>query len=62
MHALRYLRCLRGFERREKRQNGMDSIKRLAATVIEFTAKTADRLTSKGTEIKLIDVAWQEYE
>jgi hypothetical protein len=40
----------------------MDSIKGLAATVIEFTAKTADRLTGKGTEIKLIDVAWQEYE
>jgi hypothetical protein len=40
----------------------MDSIKRLAATVIEFTTKTADKFTGKGTEIKLIDVAWQEYE
>ena len=37
------------------------SIKRLAATTIEFDNKTADKLVGRGTTIKLIDVAWQEF-
>src|SRR3989304_2745908 len=40
----------------------LDSIKRLGATGIEFDQKTSKKFIAKGTEIKLIDVAWQSYE
>jgi len=40
----------------------LDSIKRLGATVIEFDQKTSRKFIASGTEIKLIDVAWQSYE
>jgi hypothetical protein len=40
----------------------LDSVKRLAATVIEFSTRTAGKFIGRGTDIKLIDVAWQEYE
>jgi len=40
----------------------LDSIKRLAATVIEFDNKTADKYIATGTSVKLVDVAWQYYE
>lgn len=43
-------------------QMRLDSVKRLGATVIEFSTKTAEKFMGRGTEIKLIDVAWQEYE
>ncbi len=38
------------------------SIKRLGATVIEFDRMTQDKLGYRGTQIKLIDVAWDVYE
>ncbi len=40
----------------------LNSIKRLAATVIEFDNRTADNRLINGTSVKLIDVAWQYYE
>ena len=40
----------------------LNSIKRLAATVIEFDNKTADKYIGSGTSVKLVDVAWQYYE
>lgn len=40
----------------------LDSIKRLGATVIEFDQRTSDKFIGKGTEIKLLDVAWQAYQ
>lgn len=39
----------------------LNSIKRLAATTIELDSKTADKIASRGTNIKLIDVAWEQY-
>lgn len=39
----------------------LDSIKRLAATRIEFDTKASDKFVSAGTTVSLIDVAWQEY-
>jgi hypothetical protein len=39
----------------------MASIKRLAATRIEFSNKSEDKLIGKGTTIGLIDVAWETY-
>ena len=39
----------------------LDSVKRLAATTIELDTKTANKVIGRGTTIKLIDVAWQEY-
>ena len=38
------------------------SIKRLGATVIEFDRDTKDKLGYRGTQVKLIDVAWDVYE
>ena len=38
------------------------SIKRLGATVIEFDRQTKNKLGYRGTQIKLIDVAWDVYE
>ena len=40
----------------------LTSIRRLGTTTLEFTTKTSDKFVSKGTIIKLIDVAWQEYD
>lgn len=39
----------------------LDSIRRLAATTIELNTKTPDKIVGRGTNIKLIDVAWQEF-
>jgi len=39
----------------------LESVKRLAATTIELDTKTADKIVSRGTTFKLLDVAWQEY-
>lgn len=38
------------------------SLRRLSSVVIELTAKSKDRYESYGTSVKLIDVAWKEYE
>lgn len=38
------------------------SIKRLGATVIEFDRITQDKQGYRGTQIKLVDVAWDVYE
>jgi len=40
----------------------LDSIKRLASTVIEFDTKTASKFMGTGTSVKLVDVIWQHYE
>lgn len=40
----------------------LESIKRLGATVIEFSTRKPGKFVSRGSEIKLIDVAWQQYE
>ncbi len=40
----------------------LDSIKRLAATVVELTSSSKEKYVNYGTSIKLIDVAWEEYE
>lgn len=40
----------------------LDSIKRLANTVIEFDTKTAGKFMGTGTSVKLVDVVWQYYE
>ena len=39
----------------------LDSIKRLAAVVIEFDTKTAAKYIGTGTSVKLVDVLWQYY-
>lgn len=39
----------------------LDSIKRLAAVVIEFDTKTAEKYVGTGTSVKLVDVLWQFY-
>jgi hypothetical protein len=39
----------------------LDSIKRLAAVVIEFDTKTAAKYIGTGTTVKLVDVLWQYY-
>ena len=38
------------------------SIKRLGATVLEFDRETKDKLSYRGTQVKLIDIAWDVYE
>lgn len=38
------------------------SIKRLGATVLEFDRETKDKLSYRGTQVKLVDVAWDVYE
>ncbi len=40
----------------------LESVKRLAAQVIEFDNKTAEKFVGSGTSMKLLDIAWQEYE
>ena len=40
----------------------LNSIKKLAATSIEFDTKTAGKFIGQGTNVKLLDVLWQEYE
>jgi hypothetical protein len=40
----------------------LNSIKKLAATSIEFDNKTADKFVGQGTNVKLLDVLWQEYQ
>lgn len=39
-----------------------DSIKRLAATTLEVSQKGKNKFVRKGAVLKLIDVAWQDYE
>lgn len=39
----------------------LSSIRRLAATTIELDTKTAEKIVGRGINIKLIDVAWQEF-
>jgi len=39
----------------------LDSVRRLAATTIDLDTKTAEKVIGRGTNIKLIDVSWQEY-
>ena len=39
----------------------LNSLKRLAATSIEFDANTFDKYTGTGSTVKLIDVAWRHY-
>ena len=39
----------------------LESVKRLAATQIEFDTRTADKLCGKGTVFKLIDVVWSSF-
>ena len=43
-------------------QHRLASIKRLGATVMEFDRETKDKLGYRGTQVKLIDVAWDVYE
>lgn len=43
-------------------QHRLASIKRLGATVLEFDRETKDKLGYRGTQVKLIDVAWDVYE
>jgi hypothetical protein len=43
-------------------QHRLASIKRLGATVMEFDRVTRDKLGYRGTQVKLIDVAWDVYE
>lgn len=42
-------------------QARLDSVKRLGGTVIEFTRQSPDLFVQPGTQIKLVDIAWQEY-
>lgn len=39
----------------------LDSVRRLAATVIEVSPDTTNKFVSSGTSFKLLDVAWQEF-
>ncbi|MFZ0470017.1 MAG: hypothetical protein WAL92_13935, partial [Thiogranum sp.] len=43
-------------------QHRLASIKRLGATVMEFDRETKDKLGYRGTQVKLIDVAWDVYD
>lgn len=40
----------------------LDSVKRLAATVIEFTSNPSSNFVSRGIDVKLMDISWEEYE